>query len=1440
MARSIVQRMTGDESIDGLLSGTRWVGTVTIGFPDSPDDYPAGYADEPRTDFFAVSAEQQRVIGEAVDMIESYTNLSFKLVGSRYADIAIAQSSMPETAYAAYPGEGRGGDIWFGSTNNYRTPKIGDYSYLTHLHEFGHALGLKHPHEGTALPSSEDWLGSTVMSYRSHIGAPTTGYINETFGYPTTFMMNDILALQTMYGADYTTEAGDTVYTWSPINGQQFINGVGQAIPGSGVGGVFDGSANRIFMTVWDGGGNDTYDLSLSTENVSIDLDPGQGSIFSQVQRPNLGNGRYGLNVYNAHLFEGDERSLIENAVGGISNDSLRGNQAANRLTGGDGDDYLSGRAGNDRLVGGAGNDTIIGGAGADTAVFDFDYRDALLIFQDNGELSIGTAGAIDTVQAVEFLRFNDRLVRVTDIAPPDDVAPQLSGFDDNQVYVYQHNLNISFNEYVELGEGEVRLFYSDGTLFQTYTLDDFNSTETGGYFNIIISDFEGNFYFEIDAGIVVDAAGNAFEGLYGPNTWNFTVGPVDDYPAYPPTSVLVTPDGPAVDGYINDSNDVDYLALSLTAGQLYEIEVEAHGPNGASGLTYDLYDNINDYYGYTFLARGGEAAPIHYLADRTGTYYFKVDGDGAGDYAVSARTLADDFAGDASTIGRLRADGPAVDGILHNDDRDWLKIDLVAGETYRFNIRSGSSAWPDGGAPALFASLRDESGIYSGGTGLETDEGQFVVTATTSGIHYLEFGNGGSYLRETGSYSVEVERGAFSPPTLVAMTPTPGSTGVHPGADIVLTFSEAIQAGGGDILLYTGGPTPMRIDVNDDSQVTIDGSTLIIDPTNDLRAGSVRIDLEPGAIQDLDGTHLILSSDSIAGSANSFGEAGLDGDSLIIEIGDGRDDYGETIATIGSIADGGTVTGEVGSYLDSDWFKMSLIGGQTYDLRLINGDGRAPHDAFSNSRLAVRDGAGTLLVEDALNSGGGANSRLFFTAPTSGDYFIEVRGEYAGTSFGYRLEARRPAPTEGADNIVMGGGGDAIAGEGGDDRLDGGAGNDHLSGGFGDDVLIGGDGDDMLDGGEGIDRIIGGAGTDTLTYAAAAAAMTLDLAAGIARPIGGTGTERLSSIENVIGSSGSDKVIGSDRANRVEGGAGNDNLNGMAGNDVLFGGTGNDALNGGGGDDRMVGGHGDDVYSVRDDSDAVIEGAGLGSDSVRAFLDYVLGEHVETLRLYGGALNGTGNALHNLIVGNSGDNVLEGLGGADRISGGSGTDSLSGGIGRDRLYGGLGNDLLTGEGGDDHLNGDQGVDSLDGGNGLDRLAGGDGADILAGGDGDDSLIGGAQRDTMTGGAGADMFIFSDGDSDALRGQADRILDFRRVDDDQINLRQIDADVNRGGNQAFSFVGRDAFSDTAGELRLLTANGFTYVEGDVDGDGRADFSIRLDGEKALLAFDFIL
>src|SRR5262249_46294753 len=153
------------------------------------------------------------------------------------------------------------------------------------LHELGHSLGLKHSQEtggvaNVAVPTAHDDSEYTVMSYRSYVGGPLTGYTNEAYGYPQTYMANDILALQTLYGANFSTQSGNTVYTWSQATGQEFINGVGQLAPGGGAG----GSANRIYETVWDGGGVDTYDLSNYTTNLSIDLNPGASSVFSTTQ----------------------------------------------------------------------------------------------------------------------------------------------------------------------------------------------------------------------------------------------------------------------------------------------------------------------------------------------------------------------------------------------------------------------------------------------------------------------------------------------------------------------------------------------------------------------------------------------------------------------------------------------------------------------------------------------------------------------------------------------------------------------------------------------------------------------------------------------------------------------------------------------------------------------------------------------------------------------------------------------------------------------------------------------------------------------------------------------------------------------------------------------------------------------------------------------------
>jgi serralysin len=134
---------------------------------------------------------------------------------------------------------------------------------------------------------------------------------------------------------------------------------------------VFDPAKPKIFETIWDGGGNDTYDMSHYHTDVSVDLRPGRWSVFGHDQlavlKPGPGEILARGNVFNALLYNGDPRSLIEDAIGGSGNDRIVGNQANNRLEGRHGNDLLDGLAGNDDLVGGAGNDTLNGGSGNDT-----------------------------------------------------------------------------------------------------------------------------------------------------------------------------------------------------------------------------------------------------------------------------------------------------------------------------------------------------------------------------------------------------------------------------------------------------------------------------------------------------------------------------------------------------------------------------------------------------------------------------------------------------------------------------------------------------------------------------------------------------------------------------------------------------------------------------------------------------------------------------------------------------------------------------------------------------------------------------------------------------------------------------------------------------------------------------------------------------------------
>lgn len=256
-------------------------------------------------------------------------------------------------------------------------------------------------------------------------------------------------------------------------------------------------------------------------------------------------------------------------------------------------------------------------------------------------------------------------------------------------------------------------------------------------------------------------------------------------------------------------------------------------------------------------------------------------------------------------------------------------------------------------------------------------------------------------------------------------------------------------------------------------------------------------------------------------------------------------------------------------------------------------------------------------------------------------------------------------------------------------------------------------------------------------------------------------------------GTSGSDALNGTPGNDVLNGLAGNDTLNGLGGNDSLIGGAGADTLNGGTGADLMRGGAGADTYMVDNVGDVVDEsvaGSG-GTDLVQSSITFslvtsasALGD-LENLTLTGTAnIDGTGNALANVITGNVGDNHLYGLGGNDTLIGGAGNDLLDGGTGNDTMQGGDGDDIYlvdstgdrvdeTGSGGLDtiqssitlnltnaHITGNvenlvlTGTASIDAtGNAL--------ANQFVGNSGDNVLDGGAGADLMQGGAGSDTYV---------------------------------------------------------------------------------------------------
>lgn len=156
-----------------------------------------------------------------------------------------------------------------------------------------------------------------------------------------------------------------------------------------------------------------------------------------------------------------------------------------------------------------------------------------------------------------------------------------------------------------------------------------------------------------------------------------------------------------------------------------------------------------------------------------------------------------------------------------------------------------------------------------------------------------------------------------------------------------------------------------------------------------------------------------------------------------------------------------------------------------------------------------------------------------------------------------------------GIEDVVASRFGDSLAGSSAKNKLTGKSGHDRIAGGRGGDVLDGGSKADFLRSGDGRDLVRGGKGKDTISFAGGSG-VTVNLSRGRSS---GQGPDRISGVENAIGSAGSDILRGSSKRNRLVGGEGRDRLYGLAKADVLRGGGGRDKLFGGDGDDTLSGG---------------------------------------------------------------------------------------------------------------------------------------------------------------------------------------------------------------------------------------------------------------------------
>jgi Ca2+-binding RTX toxin-like protein len=1122
-----------------------------------------------------------------------------------------------------------------------------------------------------------------------------------------------------------------------------------------------EGSGVRVTVKSGPQAGKDVLLNGFSLEQIAAANFTFADGSFARIGDNNVGTaGDGGANF----LSGGVGRDLLM-GLGG--NDNLQAGDGNDSLVGGTGNDTVSGNNGNDWLNGSAGNDTLNGGGGQDAFILS-DMGTA------NADLLADFSTGWDNVQ-LDATAFTQIGAAGRFVAGDARFFAGTAAHDADDRIIYNSATREIFYDADGNGAGAAQVLGTLGT-GRTLTATDFWVFGTAGGSGNVINGTPGN-------DTLVGGNGNdTINGLGGDDSldgWNgadsVTGGDGNDTlsagPEVDPDTGMEVSDADTLDGGLGndtylvhrgtviaaDAGGIDWVHAAITdwtlGAGLENLRLLASPRIESQSGTGNELDNIIDpsglEHGGGYHGMGGN--DTIFTAQRDGVY-FGDDGDDV-IHGESGNGGADMFGGNGNDtligVGEMTGGAGADSFTFLSADVGTIHDFASAVDKIHLDATNMSAL----GASGNFAA--GDARFFAGTTAHDADD-RVIFDAATGNLWYDADGNGAG------------EQG------LIAVV-----TGNVVATDI---FIDNGTAGGQTINGTAGNDTLTGGDGND----TINGLA-----GHDSITGGLGLDqLNGGEGNDtLDGIDSPFLGDQVSDTL----DGGLGNDFYVVRESDVI------------LADAGGI--DTVQAFNTDW----TLGSGLENLDLTD-SGIAPSGTGNELDNVIRGG-----TEGGTLSGLGGNDTLI--ARNVNNHMSLFGGD--------------------GNDTLLGG---STTSNG--DELDGGAGDDVLDGDWGPDILTGGTGadhfiihetssqdgiDTLTDHTTGVDKIhldaanmaaLGASGNfsvnDARFFAGGAAHDADDRViwdgSNLWYDADGTGSisqERLawafdtvSATDIVVdnGTAGGSTINGTAGDDTLNGTVGPDTINGFGGNDSLRGSDGADSLNGGDGNDTLDawdfgdgdmaadtlnGGLGNDVYQVHGDGDVILADAG-GIDTVRALnAAWTLAADLENLDLEdsrGSSIDGTGNALNNIIRSASEGGTLSGLGGDDLLIARHAQNTVT-------LLGGDGNDTL--EGGS-HTNFD-------------------------GGAGNDVIDGSFLEDNMTGGSGADIFHF-----DETFGTYDIVMDFASGADkirfDGTAFTEIGASGNFSAGDA-RFRAGTAAQDADDRIIFDAAGGGLWYDGDGNGAG---------------------